>query len=59
MAVGIVVFMPPCWVEHQALLYDIEQYLLDMGPETCEVLLERIDSYNVQCNGTLGILDCG
>lgn len=59
MVVGVVVLMPPCWVDHQALLYDIEQYLLDTDPETCEALLERIDTYNVECGGTLEILDCG
>lgn len=58
-AISVVVLMPSCWVDHQALLYDIEQYLLDTDPETCEILLERIDTYNVQCNGTLKILDCG
>lgn len=58
-AIGVVILMPPCWVDHQALSYDIEQYLLDTDPEMCEVLLERIDAYNVECNGTIPILDCG
>ena len=56
---GVIFLMPPCWVDHQALLYDIEQYQLDMDPEICEIVLERINAYNVQCSGQMKILDCG
>lgn len=51
---------PQCVVQHQALQFDIDRYMETMDPETCQIVLEQIESYNAQCQGdVIEILDCG
>lgn len=54
-----ILLTPECVVEQRALDFDIEQYHESLDPETCYILLERIESYNLQCGGDMEILDCG
>ena len=48
-----------CGVEHISILNEIKFYEKSLDPEFCELVLEKIDSFNDGCNPTLEILDCG
>ena len=48
-----------CGVEHMSLLNEIKIYEKSLDPEFCELILEKIDSFNYSCNPTMEILDCG
>ncbi len=48
-----------CGVRHIAIITDLQSYEKSLDPEFCEELIERIDSYNVQCMPQVEILDCG
>ena len=48
-----------CGVKHIAIITDLQSYEKSLDPEFCEELVERIDSYNVQCMPQVEILDCG
>ena len=50
---------PSCGVKHMSILNQIQIYDETLDPEFCEVILEKIDSFNDRCNPTLEILDCG
>ncbi len=58
-ALATIFATPPCYVETQALQFDIDRYYETMDPETCEILLHRIIEHNEQCNDSIEILDCG
>ena len=42
-----------------SLFNKIKIYEKSLDPEFCELVLEKIDSFNDRCNPTLEILDCG
>ena len=42
-----------------AILNDLNTYESTLDPEFCEALLEKIDSFNMQCTPEVEILDCG
>ena len=48
-----------CGVEHISILNEIKIYEKSLDPEFCELVLEKINSFNDSCNPTLEILDCG
>ena len=48
-----------CGVEHMSILNEIKIYEKSLDPEFCELVLEKIDSFNDRCNPILEILDCG
>ncbi len=48
-----------CGVRHIVIITDLQSYEKSLDPEFCEELVERIDSYNVQCMPQVEILDCG
>ena len=48
-----------CGVDHMSLLNEIKIYEKSLDPEFCELVLEKIDSFNDRCNPILEILDCG
>lgn len=48
-----------CGVRHISIITDLQSYEKSLDPEFCEELVERIDSYNVQCMPQVEILDCG
>ena len=47
-----------CGVEHFMILDEININEKSFDPEFCESILEKIDSFNNQCNPTIEILDC-
>ena len=48
-----------CGVEHISILNEIKIYEKSLDPEFCEIILEKINSFNDSCTPTLEILDCG
>ena len=61
-SVVIVIFFTydtSCGVEHMSILNQIHLYEKSLDPEFCELIVEKIDSFNYSCNPTIEILDCG
>jgi len=61
-SVVIVIFFTydtSCGIEHMSILNQIQIYEKSLDPEFCELVLEKIDSFNYSCNPTIEILDCG
>ena len=48
-----------CGVKHISILNEIQIYDETLDPEFCEVILDKIDSFNDGCSPTFEILDCG
>jgi len=48
-----------CDVGHISILNEIKIYEESLDPEFCEIILEKINSFNDRCTPTLEILDCG
>lgn len=48
-----------CGIRHIAIINDIQSYEKSLDTEFCEDVIEKIDSYNVQCVPQVEILDCG
>ncbi len=48
-----------CGIQHMSLLNDLKTYEQSLDAEYCEVLVERIDLFNEQCEPQIEILDCG
>lgn len=48
-----------CGIKHIVILNDLKTYESTLDPEFCEELLEKIDSFNMQCQPEVEILDCG
>ena len=42
-----------------SLLNEISLYEKSLDPEFCEVIVEKIDLFNEQCEPQIEILDCG
>ena len=59
----IVVFLlyseNPCGIQHVILINDLKNYEQTLDPEFCEMLVDKIDSFNEQCMPKIEILDCG
>ena len=47
-----------CGVKHISILNEIQIYDETLDPEFCEVILDKIDSFNDRCSPTFEILDC-
>jgi len=48
-----------CGLKHIGIIGDLQSYERSLDPEFCEVLVEKIDLYNMQCMPQVEILDCG
>ena len=48
-----------CGISHIGIMVNLQSYEQSLDPEFCEELIEKIDSYNVQCMPQVEILDCG
>lgn len=48
-----------CGVKHIQLINDLNIYENSLDPEFCEETLEKIYSFNEQCEPQMEILDCG
>ncbi len=48
-----------CGIRHIVIINDLKNYEKSLDPEFCEELVEKIDSFNMQCSPYVEILDCG
>ena len=47
-----------CGIQHMLILNDIFLYEKSLDPELCEIIVEKIDSFNDSCEPKIEILDC-
>jgi len=55
----IIISDSSCGIRHIAIINDLKSYETSLDPEFCEELVEKIDSFNMQCTPQVEILDCG
>ena len=48
-----------CGIQHMLILNEISSYEESFDPELCEVIIEKIDFFNDDCEPQIEILDCG
>ncbi len=48
-----------CGIQHMIILNEIVSYEKSLEPEFCEVIVEKIDLFNDDCEPQIEILDCG
>ncbi len=48
-----------CGIQHIMILNEIVLYEQSLEPESCEILVEKIDLFNDNCEPQIEILDCG
>ena len=48
-----------CSAKHVVILNDIEKFEQTLDPEFCEIIIERIDLFNDECEPEIEIIDCG
>ena len=48
-----------CSPQHMLIINDIFRYEKSLNPEFCELLVEKINSFNETCEPKIEILDCG
>jgi hypothetical protein len=48
-----------CGIQHISIMTDLKSYEKSLDPEFCDVLIEKINLFNVDCNPKVEILDCG
>jgi len=48
-----------CGIQHMIILNEITSYEKSLEPEFCEIIVEKIDLFNDDCEPQIEILDCG
>ena len=48
-----------CGIEHVLISTDVSSYEQSLDPELCEIIVDRIDLFNDNCESQIEILDCG
>ena len=48
-----------CSVKHIGILNDIKKFEQTLDPEFCEIIIEKIDLFNDECEPEIEIIDCG
>ena len=48
-----------CGIQHITILNEIASYERSLDPEFCEIIVEKIDLFNDNCEPQIEILDCG
>ncbi len=48
-----------CGIQHMVILNEITSYEQSLEPEFCEIIVEKIDLFNDDCEPQIEILDCG
>ena len=48
-----------CGIQHMIILNEIALYEKSLEPEFCEIIVEKIDLFNDDCEPQIEILDCG
>ena len=58
--ITIIIFIDyPCGFEHILISGDVSSYEQSLDPEFCEIIVDRIDLFNDDCESQIEILDCG
>ncbi len=47
-----------CGLQHMTIITEIKSYEKSLDPEFCEVIVEKIDFFNDECEPQIEILDC-
>ena len=55
----IIISDSSCGIQHISILNDLRTFEKSEDPEFCEILVEKIDLFNEQCEPPVEILDCG
>jgi hypothetical protein len=55
----IIISDSSCGIRHISILNDLKTFEKSEDPEFCEILVEKIDLFNEQCEPPVEILDCG
>ncbi len=48
-----------CGIQHMIILNEIISYEQSLEPEFCEIIVEKIDLFNDDCEPQIETLDCG
>jgi hypothetical protein len=48
-----------CGIQHMIILNEITSYEKSLEPEFCEIIVEKINFFNDDCEPQIEILDCG
>jgi len=48
-----------CSPQHILIINDVSLYEKSLDPEFCELVVEKINSFNETCDPKIEILDCG
>lgn len=48
-----------CGIQHMLILNEINSYEKSLEPEFCEIIVEKIDLFNDDCEPKIEIFDCG
>ena len=48
-----------CGIQHMIILNEIASFEKSLEPEFCEIIVEKIDLFNDDCEPQIEILDCG
>ena len=48
-----------CGIQHMIILNEITSYEQSLEPEFCEIIVEKIDLFNDDCEPQIEIFDCG
>jgi len=48
-----------CGIRYIGIINDLQYYEKSLDPEFCEILVEKINLYDMQCMPQVEILDCG
>jgi len=48
-----------CGIQHMTILNEITLFEKSLDPESCEIIVEKIDLFNDDCEPQIEILDCG
>ena len=66
--IGIIILIIPmliifsddsCGIRHMIISNEITSYEKSLDPEFCEIIIEKIDLFNDNCEPQIEILDCG
>ena len=59
--VGLLIYSidSSCGLKHMIILNEISSYEKSLEPEFCEIIVEKIDLFNDECEPQIEILDCG
>ena len=59
--IGIIIGLTDysCGIQHMIILNEISSYEKSLDPEFCEIIVEKIDLFNDDCEPQIEILDCG